>query len=263
MVLHVTNGDVVAERLSRLGVQGIILPWREILHEGPLQPYKSFDTAGRALFNLVRAEFIVEQGWVDDSPANVLFDMNQRDALLVERAWDEIVLWFERDLYDQLLISQILTLIVGCERFAESGITLLHSDEHLSGLTDEVLMSRYQRRSFVDRELAQHYVDFFTSDTPPTMQAPTVLRDAYLQRQRLHPGPDGFSDLDQELIDRIKRAGSINVYALLRDVNNALGNDAYMSDLAFLRRIREVASRMPSITIDGDIVSWNGASVPS
>jgi hypothetical protein len=263
MVLHVTNGDVVAERLSRLGVQGIILPWREILHEGPLPPYKSLDTAGRALFNLQRAEFIVAQGWVDDSAANVLFDMNQRDALLLDRAWDEIVLWFERDLYDQLLLSQIMTLLLGTDRFVEPGTSLVHSDVHLVHLTDEELMSRYDRRSMVDREMAQHYADFLVAAESPSLQAPTVLHDAYRQRLRLLPGPDGFSDLDLELIDRIKRASAISVHALLRDVNDAMGNDAYLSDLALLRRIREVALRLPSLTIDGDIVTWNGASVPS
>lgn len=263
MVLHVTNGDVVAERLSRLGVQGIILPWREILHEGPLPAYKGFDTAGRALFNLQRAEFIVAQGWVDDSPANVLFDMNQRDALLLDRPWDEVVLWFERDLYDQLLLSQILSLLLGADRFVEPGVSVVHSDVHLVHLTDEELLSRYERRSMVDRTMAQHYADFLYAVEAPSLQAPTVLHDAHVQRQRLQPGPDGLSDFDHEVIDRIKRVGSVSVHALLREVNDAMGNDAFMSDLAFLRRIREVASRLPSLTIDGDIVSWNGASVPS
>ncbi|RPI65781.1 MAG: hypothetical protein EHM43_03295 [Ignavibacteriae bacterium] len=260
MVLHVTNGDVIAERLSNIGMQGIILPWREILHEGPRAPYKGFDTTQRALVNLVRADFIADQGWGGESAPNILFDMTQRDALLLDRPWDEVVLWFERDLYDQLSLSQVLTLLEGGGRFTEPGVTLVFSDQHLHTLTDDELRNRFDRRMIVDRDLLDHYRAFYQTFSEgrvpqPETSAPTVLHDAAARLQELEPGPDGLSAFDRSIIALVKREGPISVHALLQLVNDALGNDAFWSDLAFVRRLREVALRDPSFILESETVS--------
>ncbi len=58
LTLHVTNGDSVAGSLRVTGIPGEILPWRDILHEGPvpldLSPGQLRET---------RARFIADQGW--------------------------------------------------------------------------------------------------------------------------------------------------------------------------------------------------------
>src|SRR6185503_56200 len=53
-LLHVTNGDVVAERLRAAGFADV-LPWREVLHEGPVP-------AGSDLHE-TRARFLASCGW--------------------------------------------------------------------------------------------------------------------------------------------------------------------------------------------------------
>lgn len=35
-VLHVTNGDAAVPTLRAHGIEGPILPWRDLLHEGPV-----------------------------------------------------------------------------------------------------------------------------------------------------------------------------------------------------------------------------------
>ncbi|MEZ4412597.1 MAG: hypothetical protein R2910_06410 [Gemmatimonadales bacterium] len=100
--LHITNGDAAAERILEAGVGGSLLPWRDVLHEGPVP-------AGLALDDLtaVRAEFIGGAGW--DDPDQVLPRLRWRDAMLAGfRAYAEVVLWFEHDLYDQLQLLQVL-----------------------------------------------------------------------------------------------------------------------------------------------------------
>lgn len=56
-MLHITNGDSVVDWLLAAGVPGAMLPWRDVLHEGPVP-------AGLSLQKLseVRARFIAEQG---------------------------------------------------------------------------------------------------------------------------------------------------------------------------------------------------------
>jgi hypothetical protein len=101
-VLHVTNGDSAAERIRAAGVQGTLLPWRDVLHDGPVP-------AGLPLEQLsdVRAEFIAARGWGDANEVRRSF--HARDRTLARSVDEgEVVLWFEHDLYDQLQLIQLL-----------------------------------------------------------------------------------------------------------------------------------------------------------
>jgi hypothetical protein len=102
--LHVTNGDAAAEALRLAGLPGEALPWRDVLHEGPVPA--GLDPAALAE---VRARFVAARGW--SAYETVLADLTERDAALARAAADpavEIVLWFEIDLYDQLQFLQVL-----------------------------------------------------------------------------------------------------------------------------------------------------------
>lgn len=35
MTLHISNGDHAAERIRFAGITGDVVPWRDVLHEGP------------------------------------------------------------------------------------------------------------------------------------------------------------------------------------------------------------------------------------
>ena len=57
-MLHITNGDAAANVLRKAGITDPILPWRDVLHEGPVPA----DLSLREL-SQVRTEFIAECGW--------------------------------------------------------------------------------------------------------------------------------------------------------------------------------------------------------
>ena len=259
MQLHVTNGDVLAQRLSALRIPGIILPWREILHEGPVPTYASFDEKGRRDFNAERAAYIVQQGW--GTLEEVVFDMDQRDNLILNRSWSEVILWFERDLYDQLSLAQILTLMRGGGSFREGGVTHVSSERHLTSLDDDELRSRLERRSMIDLDLAEHYVDFFVgigqgADPKPRRSAPQALIDAAERWRTLQPDDSGFSDFDRRLLDLIKHHAPINVRALFDTLQEEDGNDAFMSDLAFQSRVTSLAERSSEIELTESTLTW-------
>jgi hypothetical protein len=100
-VLHVTNGDATRAVLSQ-AVEGEILPWRDVLHEGPVR-------AGLTLEELSteRSAFIAEAGWGEAAAVAASF-RERDDRLKAAGDEDEIVLWFEHDLYDQLQLIQLL-----------------------------------------------------------------------------------------------------------------------------------------------------------
>jgi hypothetical protein len=101
-MLHITNGDVVVERMRDGGLPGEYLPWRDVLHEGPVPLTPSLDA-----LSAIRARYLAECGYGDESA--LAADFRNRDAMLAgDSRRDEIVLWFEHDLYDQLQLLQVL-----------------------------------------------------------------------------------------------------------------------------------------------------------
>jgi hypothetical protein len=146
-MLHVTNGDSAAGTIRRSGVEGEVLPWRDVLHDGPV-PARVTDAELRE----VRARFLADRGWAAYGEA--LADVEARDARLA-RALSEgepVVLWFEHDLYDQLQLLQLLDRLA--EGGAGGGVEMICVGEFpgverflgLGQLTPEQMGSLWERR---------------------------------------------------------------------------------------------------------------------
>jgi hypothetical protein len=97
--LHVTNGDSTVAGLRATGLSETILPWRDVLHEGPV-PAVDDDVLGD-----VRSAFLADHG-AGDIGTRAAFAA--RDETLADHRDGSYVLWFEADLYDQLQLVQIL-----------------------------------------------------------------------------------------------------------------------------------------------------------
>jgi hypothetical protein len=140
-VLHITNGDSAADRIRQTGIDGEILPWRDILHEGPVPAGLAFEALSR-----VRAQFIAEQLGPPDGVGDAFAE---RDATLISfRQNDEVILWFEHDLYDQLQLFQLL------DWFARQGmgpvrLSLVQADDYLGPATPERLRVWFDARHTV------------------------------------------------------------------------------------------------------------------
>ena len=100
--LHLMNGDAAAEQLRRAGVAGPVVVWTDVLHEGPT---RLCDTPGAV--RAARAEHLASMGFGQvDTLRQRLADA---DAALGDPSdGRERVLWFEHDLYDQLLLLRHL-----------------------------------------------------------------------------------------------------------------------------------------------------------
>lgn len=107
-MLHITNGQSVG--IQHTGLPGEVVCWEDVLHEGPVP-------AGLTLEQMseVRARFIAGCGW--GAFEDVWAGFKRRDASLARlRDHEEVVLWFEHDLYDQLQIIQILDWLLTHDR---------------------------------------------------------------------------------------------------------------------------------------------------
>lgn len=94
----------------------------------------------------MRAQYLAGRGY--GSPIKLIHDFERRDAL-VRRAneFDEVVLWFEHDLYDQLQLLQTLTALE--ELDLEPGrVSVVQTDHYLAGMTvDEICPLLPRRRN--------------------------------------------------------------------------------------------------------------------
>jgi hypothetical protein len=140
--LHVTNGDSVVSTLRETSLSGSVLPWRDALHEGPLE----FDPASS---RRVRAAFLSGCGWEDLDM--ILADFERRDTALSEAT--HVVLWFEHDLYDQLQLLQALAQVRD-----DQEVELIQADTYLGSLDPAALEALWDTRRVVPleaRELAR------------------------------------------------------------------------------------------------------------
>lgn len=89
---------------------------------------------------------MAERGY--GNPIKLIHDFERRDAL-IRRAneFDEVVLWFEHDLYDQLQLLQALTALE--ELDLEPGrVCVVQTDHYLAGMTvDEIFPLLPKRRN--------------------------------------------------------------------------------------------------------------------
>ncbi|WP_034474904.1 DUF1835 domain-containing protein [Aestuariibacter salexigens] len=167
--LHITNGDAAIELLLAGGIEGQFLPWRDVLHMGPVNTQLSLTE-----LSAQRAQYISHVFGLE--PNKVAGDFKQRDMVVKQASgFDQIILWFEHDLYDQL---QLLQLLDHCQQLAISQdlpeLWLINTDKHLNYHTPEEVPALWQQRTrvtFVQLQLARRAWQAFGHTSPEQWHA--------------------------------------------------------------------------------------------
>ena len=101
--LHVTNGDCAGDTLKQFA-DGPVIITCDVLHEGPAPALE-----GDAWYS-TRGRFLGDDEASGERIARGLASVDRTIAEALARG-DEMVLWFEHDLFDQLLLIRTLDLI--------------------------------------------------------------------------------------------------------------------------------------------------------
>lgn len=161
-ILNITNGDSAVEVMKKAGIPGGFLPWRDVLHEGPVPGNLTIDE-----LSIVRAKFISDSGWGE--PEKIQKSFKERDNLLKSyKNFEKVILWFEHDLYDQLQILQILDWFQGQE-LEETRLSLICTDQYLGRLTPDQIEPLFKYEVPVTEthfDLAQRAWSAFREKTP-------------------------------------------------------------------------------------------------
>ncbi|MEM9160836.1 MAG: hypothetical protein AAGB46_17435 [Verrucomicrobiota bacterium] len=131
-ILILTNGESAVETLKRANIPGHKEEWLEVLHDGPV-PF----TETRTELNRIRAKHIASLGWSSEEGAYNRFQ--KRDALLKQHdKYQEMQLWFEHDLYDQLQLIQILDTLAERQEW-NGNVKLVQTSRFITELSAEEL----------------------------------------------------------------------------------------------------------------------------
>lgn len=146
--LHITNGDVTVDLLKAGNLSGSFLPWRDVLHMGPVPAELELSE-----LSAVRAKFIADLGWGNEQKLQL--DFNQRDqALRKWKQYDKVVLWFEHDLYDQLQLIQLLDFFVKDSSHSIQP-ELVNTNSHLGYYSPKDVAGLYQSRQIITQAQLQ------------------------------------------------------------------------------------------------------------
>jgi hypothetical protein len=239
MRLIVTNGDNTIAGMREAGFDGELVPWRDMLHDGPVPGGLKLEELSK-----LRAGFLSVQ--FAGPAAKISSDFAERDATIRAHAhYERIELWFEHDLYDQLQLLQLLDFFAAEGR--SDDLYLMQADDYLGLQTPDALAALQPRARPVTAEdfvQAQMAWAAFTCATPEKIP-PLAFRDAAalphlpsaLQRLlRELPATGSGLSLTEERCLRALGNGPRSVGTLFK-ITQAEEDARFLADLPFFQRL--------------------------
>ncbi len=240
-MLHVTNGASVS--LDRTGLGGEILTWVDVLHEGPVP-------AGLGLAELSHLRGIfLDATWPGERSA--IATLAERDRALSRfTEHEEVALWFEHDLYDQLQLIQILDWFHS-RTSGGTRLSLICIDNYLGTLTGEQLATLWPGRhtiSSIEFDLAAAAWRAFRSPDPMDIErlcrqdtrALPFLAGALRRHLQQFPSlENGLARTERQILELVD-AGHTRFASLFR-ADQQREERIFMGDTSFARYVRGLA----------------------
>lgn len=173
-MLHLRCGDDILQKLANAGLPGGRMRWIDPRCLGPLGPFRDDEHRWD-----VRARFTAER-------FRVSFDAVRADLVESDRkvreaaAGDEVVLWFEEDLFDHSILVAVLDLMAAAAPAPKAELILVgnvpggHRFYGLGQLSQSQLASLFPARSPVTDDqfaLARRAAAAWQSETPEALEA--------------------------------------------------------------------------------------------
>jgi len=186
-----------------------VLPWQDVLHEGPVR-------AGLTLEQLSeeRIAFIAGAGW--GPLEEVTAEFRRRDASLkASHLQDEVVLWFEHDLYDQLQLIQLLDWF---SQHPHPRLALVCGAEYVGNMSPARMRDLFASRKVVQQRHLEEAREAWAAFTAPDPSGMNDLRIGELPflgaalRRQLEEYPwttDGLSRLERRVLALLEEKGPL------------------------------------------------------
>lgn len=167
--LHITNGDVLTNKLSTIKLEGDIITWREMLCEGKTETNVGSESFWKTRFEFLNKNYKISKSWFIDKT------LKEYRTLCNHKQEDRIVLWFDFDLFDQINMLAVISWLKTHRPYAEISLVSSEGEEDsldilgLGELTDEQLRKLYTNRTLLtqdDIEYADYVWQLYCSDNP-------------------------------------------------------------------------------------------------
>jgi len=167
--LHITNGDSFTQKLETLQLKGEIITWREMLCEGKTETNVGSESFWKTRFEFLNKNYKVTKSWFVEKT------LKEYRSLCNHKQQDQIVLWFEYDLFCQVNMLAVLSWLKTYRRHAEISLVCSGREDEsdklygLGELSDEQLLSLYKNRMVLsqsDIEYADYVWQLYCSDNP-------------------------------------------------------------------------------------------------
>lgn len=168
-VFHITNGDRFTSVLKKLSVEGKIITWREMLCEG-----KTITNVGSELFWKTRYDFF-NKSYETTKNKFIEATLKEYRRLCNQKSQDEVVLWFDHDLFSQINMIAVISWLKNHKKDARIMLVSpgrednLDKWQKLSGLSEEELLRQYKDRTHLtqdDMEYADYIWQLYCSESP-------------------------------------------------------------------------------------------------
>lgn len=247
-VIHIHNGDVVATLARRAGIPGEHIAYRESLVTGPVVPGPDWvETRARALaaaygVDLLRARTDV---------------LEQEQALAAAANGDEIVLWFEHDLFCLVHLLHLLA------RFSDQRLSHVWCPDPLGEQEERALVLLFESRRAVPPAMisaAREAWAAYTATDPTALnrwiahepaEFPFLAQGLTLHASRFPSTFNGLGAIEQRALTHIA-AGFSDFSSIFEHINAEVPRYGF-GDSEIFRHLRTLASRaVPLITISGE-----------
>jgi hypothetical protein len=257
-VLHITNGDTSAARLEAAAIEGTIVPWREALSEGPAPSLAAgaewIETRATFLSNGYRVGF--------EGVHRQLTELEGRLSSAHES--DEIVLWFDQDLFCQANFLYLLARLALDEKGSTKISRVYSSEREIGRMSSVEIASLLETRIPITREdldLGVRGWQVFSSPDPrlietflaePTGRLPHLNEALRLHLERFPSTFNGLGTIDQWLLERIAEGERSFVQLFSRFTAEKAGYG--LGDWQIWRTLEHLARcTVPLLTLGSDI----------
>lgn len=173
-ILHITNGDSTTNYLKSLNFSGDFITWREMLCEGKTTTDVGSENFWKNRFNFLKTSYKISKKTFID------YTLKEYRSLCNKKESNEIVLWFEHDLFCQINMLAVLSWIktyrkgyhisLVCSGKVEGSKKL----KGLSELTENQIHQHYKNRIDLtqdDIEYADYIWQLYCSESPLRLEA--------------------------------------------------------------------------------------------
>ncbi|MFS4468253.1 DUF1835 domain-containing protein [Maribacter sp. 2210JD10-5] len=179
-LLHITNGDSFTERLQQLNLKGDVITWREMLCEGKTLTNVGSESFWKTRFEFLHKNYKVSKSWFIEKT------LKEYRSLCNHKQQDEIVLWFEYDLFCQVNMLAVISWLLANRKYAQISLVCSGDEDDsdkmygLNELSDEQLLGLYKKKTLLnqdDIEYADYVWQLYCSDNPMRLENLTDFKN--------------------------------------------------------------------------------------